>query len=115
MSGTVLQFPGRQRPQEWMPDADQHRRQLAQILALAASGTLDCTVSITLQPASATTTFLDARISLSTACVLVPTTATAATEAASDNLYVVTSKGQAVIHHTNSAVTTRTFTLALIG
>jgi hypothetical protein len=115
MSGTVALFPGRVRPQEWMTDADQHRRQLAQVLGKAASGAIDCTLSLTLEPGSATTTFLDPRISLSTAVAMVPATAAAAAEVASGNLYVVASAGQAVIHHTNSAVTTRTFTLALIG
>jgi hypothetical protein len=115
MSGTVALFPPRVRPQEWLPDGDQHRRQLAQVLGNVSKGAIDCTLSLTLQPNSATTTFIDPRISLSTAVVMVPTTATAATEAGAGALYAVPEKGQVVIHHANSAVATRTFTLALIG
>lgn len=115
MSGTVALFPPRVRVQEWLADADQHRRQLAQVLGRVSSGAINCTLSLTLEPNSATTTFIDPRISLSTAVNMAPTTAAAATEAASGNLYAVATKGQVVIHHTNSAVTTRTFTLALIG
>ena len=115
MSGTVALFPPRPIPQEWMPDADQHRRQLAQVLGRTSRGAIDCTMSLTLEPGSATTTFVDPRISLSTAVNMVPATASAATEAASGNLYAVPTKGQVVVHHTNSATADRTFTLALIG
>lgn len=115
MSGTVVQFPNRVRPQEWMQDGDQQRRQLAQILGNVSKGAIDCTVSLTLAISSATTTFVDPRISLSTAVLWMPATAAAGTEAASGNMYAVPTKGRVVIHHTNSATTGRTFTLALIG
>jgi len=121
MSGTVVQFPGRQQPQEWMQDPDQHRRQLAQILGRVANGGINATVQLTLEPNSATTTYYDPRISLTTCVLWMPSTSTAATENASGNMWAVCSNdrtaggGKVVIHHTNSAVTTRTFTLALIG
>lgn len=121
MSGTVALFPPRVRPQEWLPDGNQHRRQLAQVLGNVSKGAIDCTVSLTLEPNSATTTYIDPRISLSTAVLWMPTTASAAVENASGAMWAVPShdstaeRGQVVIHHTNSAVADRTFTLALIG
>lgn len=121
MSGTVVEFPARERVQEWMPDSDQHRRQLGRVLGYVSSGRITCTVQITLEPNSDTTTYYDSRISIATCVAWMPGTATAATEAASGNMWAECSNdstaagGQVVIHHTNSAVTTRTFTLALIG
>lgn len=108
-------FPGRPRVQEDMPDGRFHRRQIAQQLNGARKGALDCTLSVTLDAGTTTTTVVDSRISLSTAPVLTATTAHAAAEVAAGGLYVVPSKGQCVITHANNAETDRTFQLALIG
>lgn len=112
---TQTYFPARPRAQEDMPDERQHRREIARQLNGARGGQLDCTLSVTLDPNEDTTTVIDSRISLSTAPLLVPVTASAAAEIAAGGLYVTPTSGQCVITHANSVVADRTYQLALIG
>ena len=98
-----------------MPDAGQHRREIARVLNLAMKGMTNASFQVTLTPNQATTTVIDARFSLSTAPHLVPLTAAAATEAGAGALYVVPTAGQCVINHTNSAVANRTFAMSIVG
>lgn len=117
---TQTYYPARPRVQEDMPDDRFHRRQIAQHLINVEGGRVDCTLSVTLDAGSATTTVIDSRISLSTAPLLIPVTANAAAEIAAGGLYVVLSavapkQTDAVIHHANSAATDRTFQMALLG
>lgn len=73
-------------------------------------------LDFTLTANSATTTVNDNRIGGLTRPVLQATSATAATEAASGNLWVDTpTQYSVVIHHTNNAVTTRTFAMDIGG
>lgn len=115
MSTPQVYPPGRPFAQEWMPDAEQHRRNIARVTNVAMKGQTNNSLQITLATGTTTTTVKDARISLGTAPLLIPVTADAATEFAAGSLYVVPSAGQCIIHHTNSATADRTFAMALIG
>ena len=112
---TQMYYPPRPRVQPDLVDDRQHRRQIAYQLNDATRGLLDCTLSVTLDANEATTTVIDSRISLSTAPLLVATTANAAAEIAAGGLYVTPTKGQCVITHANNAETDRTFQMALVG
>jgi len=106
-------FPGRTFVPEDLTDDRQHRKALARAVNSALNGSTNNTIQVTLDPSSATTTIIDSRISLSTACLLSPTTASAAGELAT--AYIVPAAGQAVIHHTNSAVADRVFVMSIQG
>ena len=108
-------YPPRPRVQEDMPNERFHRREIAQQLNGATKGALDCTLAVTLDPNKDTTTVVDARISLSTAPLMVPMTASAAAEVAAGVMFVTPTAGQCVITHTNSVDLDRTYQMALIG
>ena len=112
---TVTYYPGRQLVQESMPDHGQHLREIARTVNLLMRGQSNATLQVTLNAGVTTTTINDARISLQTAPMMVPTTANAAAELASGSVFVTPAKGQAVITHRNNAQTDRTFNVALIG
>lgn len=112
---TQTYFPARPKPQEDMPDDRQHRRQLAQQLTTAIQGRLDNTFSLTLAENVASTTIIDSRISLSTAVLVMPTTANAAAEIGNGTMYFTPTAGQCVVVHANNAQTDRTFTVAILG
>jgi hypothetical protein len=112
--GDVVRAP-RPRVPEYQPNETQHRRQLARSLNLVIAGQLDCTLSVTLTPSSATTGVTDARISVQTAAIPVPVTASAASEIAAGTMFMSVANGSMTITHANSAVTDRIFTFAFIG
>lgn len=112
---TQVYGPGRPLAQEDMPDERQHRRQLARTVNLAMRGQSNNSMQVTLAASVATTTVIDARLSINTALHLIPLTADAAAEVAGGALYVVPAAGQAVIHHANAASTDRTFMASMIG
>lgn len=73
-------------------------------------------LDVTLTANAATTTVTDNRIGGSSRPTLQAMSASAATEAASGNLYVAApTQFNVVIHHTNSAVTDRNFSMMLGG
>lgn len=115
MAAGATYYPGRTGVQEWMPDADQHRRQIARLSNAMLAGHNNATLSVTLTASAASTTIKDVRISLQTAPLMVPMTAHAAVEIASGGLYVTPTAGQVVITHANNTQTDRTFQMALIG
>lgn len=79
-------------------------------------GGMNNVLDITLTVNSATTTITDNRIGGSTRPTLMPMSANAAAEVASGNLWVATpGKHTVVIHHTNSATTSRDFSMMLGG
>jgi hypothetical protein len=88
-----------------------------------AAGRSNATGSVTLATGSATTTIdVNANpvaptvITAKSVPILVPTTASAAAEQASGNMYVsAVAKGSFTITHTNSATTGRTFLYAILG
>jgi len=112
---TQTYSPGRPLVQEDMADADQHRRQIARVVNLAMRGQTNNGLTLTLDPGVATTTITDARISLQTAVLMMPATASAATEIGNGTLWVVPVAGSAVVHHANSGVADRVFAVALVG
>lgn len=109
----VSYFPGRPLAQEYMPDAVQHRRDLARTANQAMRGLVNTTMSVTLTASATSTTIKDPRISLQTCMALMPTTANAA--AALATTYVVCSAGQAVITHASNTQSDRIFTAAIQG
>lgn len=72
--------------------------------------------TVTLTASQATTTVTDRRVGTASRIVLMPTTANAAAEIATGNMYVsdVTAR-QFTITHTNNAQTDRTFDYAIKG
>lgn len=106
---------GRKLVPEFLFDEKQHRRILAVAVNQAMRGQSNNSLLVTLDPSVASTLVTDARISLQTACHMVAQTASAATEQASGNLYVVPEAGMATVFHTNSAVADRTFAMSLVG
>ena len=90
-------------------------QKIVHVVNKVAKGGVDCTLSFTLAANAASSTVSDSRISNQTCVVLMPTTAHAAAELASGNLYVAPGAGSAVVSHTKNSQTDRTFTVALIG
>ena len=101
-------------PPQFLPDAVEHRRQLAQALAGVLQGKINAVGSVTLTPSATSTTVTDSRIGANTFIGFSPLTAHAA--AAQANLYVsAQQKGQATLSHASSANADQTFALLLIG
>ena len=106
---TTVYFPlGRPVVNEAMPDETQHRREIARSLNLVMSGRDNSSMSLTLD--GATTTVFDPRISVQTAITLMPTSAAAA--AALPSLWIVCTKGEAVIHGGSAGLT---YTMGIQG
>jgi len=97
-------------------DAVEHRRQIATRLNQVLLGRLNNTGTVTLGTSVASTDVADRKVSANSVILLTPSTANAATEAGSGNMYVsaVTAE-QFTITHTNSATTARTFSYAVLG
>lgn len=109
-------YAGRDLPPEDDTNERKHRQALARGVRSAMRGQSNNTMSVTLDANVPTTTIVDPRISISTALVMTPVTAHAAAEMASGNLWVEPPvKETAVIHHTNSVQSDRTFQVALVG
>lgn len=106
-------FTARPAVQEDMPDANQHRRQIARGVNRLTNGHNNATLSVTLDPAEDTTVVTDARISLQTCGTLAPTTVNAA--GALPTTYWVCEAGLMTIHHANNSQTDRTYIVSLIG
>lgn len=112
---TVAQPVGRPGVQLSNGDETDHRRQLAQAVNRINQGHLNCTLFVTLDPGVTETPVVDSRISPQTSFIFHPTTANAAADVASGQLYAVCTNGSAVIHHANNADTDRTFTIGMLG
>jgi len=105
---------GYQPPPQYLPNSKEHRRQLAQAIALVMAGKMNATSQITLVANVTSTTVVDSRIGAFTWIGLSPLTADAAGAIATT--YVsVQQKGQATLTHANTASADRTFALLLIG
>lgn len=93
-------------------------RRMWESLQAMRKGKIECVTSVTLTANAATTTLTDIRLSPQSVVVFDPQTANAATELYGGTMYVLTANrgdGSWVITHTNSAVTTRTFQVAILG
>lgn len=106
-------FAGRPLVPEDLVDERQHRKALARAANAVLQGKSNNSLQVTLDPSVSTTTVVDARISLQTACHFAPTTADAAAELAS--MFWVPQNGSLVIHHSNSAVVDRVFIVSIHG
>lgn len=92
--------------------------QASQVVSRINRGKFNATVDVTLTANAASTTIADARLANTSALVLDPMTAQAATELAAGTVYVLAanrSNGSCVITHANNAQTDRTFRLLIIG
>lgn len=99
---------------EFLPDANEHRRQIARAVNGLLRGRLNAVLDVTLTASATSTTITDPRISAFSVILWMPKTANAATAAA--NLYVTDRKsGSAVLNHASSADTDQDFTLLIIG
>jgi hypothetical protein len=112
---TTTYFAGRPLVPEDLADSKQHRKALARAVNSALRGQSNNSLMVTLGVSVPTTTVVDARISLQTACHLAPMTADAAAEVAAGALFVVPQAGEAVINHRNAATVDRTFIMSLHG
>ena len=84
------------------------------LISQALNGKLNCTGEVTLAVSPATsTTYTDPLITADSVVLIVPKTATAA--AAVLGVYVVPTFGSATINHTASALTDRTYRVAILG
>ena len=110
---SVIYFPGRNVPQESLPDHDQHLREIARSVIMLMQGHDNSSMSITLDAGVTTTLITDPRISLQTCVSLMAATSNAA--AALPTTFVVCERGLATIHHANNAQTDRTFTVSISG
>jgi len=111
----TVYFAGRPLVVEDLTDERQHRKNLARAVNSALTGKSNNSLQVTLDPSVATTTVVDARISLQTACHLAPATADAAAEVAAGTLYVIPVAGSAVIHHRSAATVDRVFIMSMHG
>jgi hypothetical protein len=109
---SVTYYPPRPAVPLEQTDSAQHRRALASTTNFLLAGHNSATMAVTLATGAATTAITDPRISMQTVVAMVPSTADAAAET---GRWITVSKGQAVIHHSTSAVADRTFQVALIG
>lgn len=101
-------------PPQFLPDAVEHRRQIAQAVALVMTGKMNATAQITLAANATATALIDSRIGANTWIGFSPLTADAA--AALAGLYVSNqANGQATLTHANTASADRTFNLLFIG
>jgi len=100
------------------PDEKKHRREIARAVNRVNQGKFNAVADLTLTANAATTTLTDPRLTVDSAVVFDPTTATAATELYGATMYALTANrtnGSWVITHANNAVTTRTFKVLIIG
>lgn len=94
--------------------ADGEETRLRGLLQKAFDGKLNCTLEVTLDVSPATsTTITEPLITEDSVLLLMPKTATAAAEVLA--LYVVPSFGSAVVNHSASVASDRTYGVAIIG
>jgi hypothetical protein len=86
---------------------------LAQAIDRLSKGISNTSMFVTLDAGAATTTVIDPRFSGQTCAAFMPQTANAAAEI--PTLWAECSNGQMVVHHTNSAVVDRVFTVGVSG
>jgi hypothetical protein len=95
-----------------------HRRLLAQASNQHNQGKFNCTIELTLNANSTSTTLYDQRIGAYSLLVLTPVTQHAAQEISGGGLYIAEStmlNGSAVITHVNNTQTDRNFRVGIFG
>lgn len=100
------------------PSSNARERRVLEAVHGLHRGKIECVVEVTLTAGAATTTITDHRISMQTALLLDPLTASAAAELGAGTVYCLAanrSKGKAILTHANSAVADRTFRVCLLG
>lgn len=106
-------------PPQLLPNAIEHRRQLAQAVANLYRGKGNSPVdSFTLATSATQTTLTDARIGYYSIILFMPQTANAAAEIGGGTMYVSQStqiNGSAVVSHANSTQTDRIFRAIIMG
>lgn len=96
----------------------QHRQQLARILNSVQQGHTNTSGEVTLTPNASTTVLIDPRLHPSCFLRWDPQTVNANLELYAGTMYVLGTdrqNGQCTIHHSNSAVTDRTFRYTITG
>lgn len=99
-------------PQYW-PDIETGLRRTTDTLNNCINGGGNNTDEVTLTAGAASTVVTDTRVSVSSAIILMPTTANAA--GAISSTYITTDKGSFTINHANNGQTDRTFQYGVIG
>lgn len=103
-----------QTPPRFSNNPVDHRRRLADAIALLLQGKMNATSEITLTAGATSTTITDPRIGPSTFLGFSPLSASAA--AAQGALYVSSQQnGQATLTHASNAAADQTFRLLLVG
>ena len=101
-----------------LPDASRALERMWQALYQLRKGKLECVAELTLTPGSSNTTLNRLGLSRQSVLIFDPLTASAAAELAAGTLFVTQSnrlKDSCIITHANSAVTDRSFLVAIIG
>ena len=96
-------------------DEKQHRRDIARTLNDVLKGKQNVTLKVTLAASATSTTIIDARIGVSTAVLLMPLTANAATAYVAGIWFDTQLKGSVVAHHASSTATDQIFRIVLVG
>lgn len=118
----IIQSATFQAVPQYLPDAVEHRRQLAQAINNTIKGKINVSFPVVLTPSATTTLIQDSRISAFS--VISPAMATTAHGAAAvaagiwvtDLMPQLANKpGSAVIHHASSANTDQNITFTIIG
>lgn len=100
------------------PNAEQHRRLLAEGQQRIMEGRTNNVIEVTLDDNAASTTVTDSRITFQSALVPMPRTANASAEIAAGTMYIADSgrvNGSATIVHANNAQTDRDFLFVIVG
>lgn len=106
--------PGFQGVQAFQPNADEHRRRIAEVLNNVLQGKLNATLDVTLRASQTTTVVTDAR--LGPFSVILPMARTASAAGNLDGLYVTDQgKGTATLHHDSISSTDQDVRLLIIG
>jgi len=95
------------------PDSGAHRRLIAEVLNRVLDGATNAIGSVTLAENVTTTTLIDLRIGPNSTVHLTPETANAAAEYGT--IYVVPGDKEAVITHSSTADTDKTFRYSIHG
>ncbi len=109
----IIGFPG---VPNFMPDGDEHRRQIAQAVNGLRQGKMNVTIAITLNAGATTTTLTDGRIGV-TSCIVpsMPTTQNGATALNAGIWITNIVTGSCTINHASSANTDQNIRFLIVG
>ena len=102
-------------PKKQIEQSQDWLRLIASIVENTVNGKTNNTGEVTLQASAASTVVDNILCNENSAVLIVPTTASAATENASGSVYVVAGDESFTIHHVNSVTADRVFKYIIVG